>query len=250
MKNLKKIRKDGFAFTVDILGEASVSEIESEAYLKQYMELLDALKKEYILLARPGRGHLDWGHAPKVNVSVKPTALFSQASPRDFEGSVQGIHDRLAAILRKVKEMNGFMRIDMEQYKFKDITLEVYRRLRDSDEFRDYPHLGIVLQAYLKDTDQDLADLLAWATRQEAPHLHPAGQGRLLGLRDRHRQAERLGHPGLDHQGRERRCLRAPGPGHPGEPGHLSFRLRLAQHPHHRGGHGNGQGPECARRAL
>jgi len=45
MKNLKKIRKDGFAFTVDILGEASVSEIESEVYLKQYMELLDALKK-------------------------------------------------------------------------------------------------------------------------------------------------------------------------------------------------------------
>lgn len=62
--------------------------------------------------------------------------------------------------------MNGFMRIDMEQYKFKDITLEVYRRLRDSGRFRDYPHLGIVLQAYLKDTDRDLADLLAWARTQ------------------------------------------------------------------------------------
>ena len=169
MKNLKKIRKDGFAFTVDILGEASVSEIESEAYLKQYMELLDALKKEHSSWPGLAGGTLDWGHAPKVNVSVKPTALFSQASPRDFEGSVQGIHDRLAAILRKVKEMNGFMRIDMEQYKFKDITLEVYRRLRDSDEFRDYPHLGIVLQAYLKDTDQDLADLLAWARAKKLP---------------------------------------------------------------------------------
>jgi RHH-type proline utilization regulon transcriptional repressor/proline dehydrogenase/delta 1-pyrroline-5-carboxylate dehydrogenase len=169
MKNLKKIRKDGFAFTVDILGEASVSEIESEAYLKQYMELLDALKKEHSSWPGLAGGTLDWGHAPKVNVSVKPTALFSQASPRDFEGSVQGIHDRLAAILRKVKEMNGFMRIDMEQYKFKDITLEVYRRLRDSDEFRDYPHLGIVLQAYLKDTDQDLADLLAWARSKKLP---------------------------------------------------------------------------------
>ncbi len=169
MKNLKKIRKDGFAFTVDILGEASVSEIESEAYLKQYMELLDALKKEHSSWPGLAGGTLDWGHAPKVNVSVKPTALFSQASPRDFEGSVRGIHDRLAAILRKVKEMNGFMRIDMEQYKFKDITLEVYRRLRDSDEFRDYPHLGIVLQAYLKDTDQDLADLLAWARAKKLP---------------------------------------------------------------------------------
>lgn len=169
MKNLKKIRKDGFAFTVDILGEASVSEIESEAYLNEYMELLDALKKEQAAWPALGVGALDWGHAPKVNISVKPTALFSQASPKDFEGSVRGIQDRLATILRKVKEMNGFMRIDMEQYKFKDITLEVYRRLRSSEEFRDYPHLGIVLQAYLRDTDRDLADLLAWARAQKLP---------------------------------------------------------------------------------
>jgi len=169
MKNLKKIRKDGFAFTVDILGEATVSEIESEAYMKEYMELLDALKKDHTSWSGLGGRDLDWGHAPKVNISVKPTALFSQASPRDFEGSVQGIYNRLAVILRKVREMNGFMRIDMEQYKFKDITLEVYRRLRDSDEFRDYPHLGIVLQAYLKDTDQDLADLLAWARAKKLP---------------------------------------------------------------------------------
>ena len=169
IKNLKKIRKDGFAFTVDILGEATVSEIESEAYLREYMELLAALNGEYTKWPALGGGDLDWGHAPRVNVSVKPTALFSQASPRDFEGSVQGIYNRLAVILRKVREMNGFMRIDMEQYKFKDITLEVYRRLRDSDEFRDYPHLGIVLQAYLKDTDRDLADLLAWARTKKLP---------------------------------------------------------------------------------
>lgn len=169
MKNLKKIRKDGFAFTVDILGEATVSEIESEAYLNEYMELLAALKKEHSSWPALGVGERDWGHAPKVNISVKPTALFSQASPKDFEGSVRGIQDRLATILRKVKEMNGFMRIDMEQYKFKDITLEVYRRLRSSEEFRDYPHLGIVLQAYLKDTDQDLAELLAWARAEKLP---------------------------------------------------------------------------------
>lgn len=169
IKNLKKIRKDGFAFTIDILGEAAVSEIESEAYLQEYMTLLEALGPEYPKWPALGGNDLDWGHAPRVNVSVKPTALFSQASPKDFEGSVQGIVKRLEPVLRTVRTMNGFLRIDMEQYKFKDITLEVYRRLRDSDEFRDYPHLGIVLQAYLKDTDQDLADLLAWARAKKLP---------------------------------------------------------------------------------
>lgn len=169
IKNLKKIRKDGFAFTVDILGEATVSEIESDAYLTEYMELLGALSTEFAKWPALGGRDLDWGHSPRVNISVKPTALFSQASPKDFEGSVRGIQNRLETILRKVKEMNGFMRIDMEQYKFKEITLEVFRRLRESDEFRDYPHLGIVLQAYLKDTDQDLADLLAWSRAKGLP---------------------------------------------------------------------------------
>lgn len=169
LKNLKKIRKDGFAFTVDILGEASVSEEESEAYLREYLKLLDALRTEYAAWPALGGQEMDWGHAPRVNISVKPTALFSQASPKDFEGSVRGICDRLTPILRKVREMNGFMRIDMEQYRFKDITLEAYRRLRDSDEFRDYPHLGIVLQAYLKDTGRDLADLLTWAREKNLP---------------------------------------------------------------------------------
>ena len=169
MKNLKKIRKDGFAFTVDILGEASVSELESDAYLNEYLELLDALKKDQASWPALGVGEVDWGHAPRVNISVKPTALFSQASPKDYEGSIRGMQDRLATILRKVRELNGFMRIDMEQYKFKDITLEVFKRLRSSEEFRDYPHLGIVLQAYLKDTDRDLADLLAWARAEKLP---------------------------------------------------------------------------------
>ena len=169
MKNLKKIRKDGFAFTVDILGEASVSELESDAYLNEYLELLDALKKDQASWPSLGVGEVDWGHAPRVNISVKPTALFSQASPKDYEGSIRGMQDRLATILRKVRELNGFMRIDMEQYKFKDITLEVFKRLRSSEEFRDYPHLGIVLQAYLKDTDRDLADLLAWARAEKLP---------------------------------------------------------------------------------
>jgi RHH-type proline utilization regulon transcriptional repressor/proline dehydrogenase/delta 1-pyrroline-5-carboxylate dehydrogenase len=49
----------------------------------------------------------------------------------------------------------------MESYRFKEITLEVFRRLKL--EYRDYPHIGIVFQAYLKDTDKDVADMLAWA---------------------------------------------------------------------------------------
>ena len=165
VRNMERLRKDGFGFVVDVLGEATLSEAEADLYMNTYLELLDSLKKEYQdwkpLPGKGGDANLDWGHAPKVNVAVKPTALFCLANPQDFEGSVVAILNRVRRIAQKVVELNGFLCIDMETYRHKDIIIEVYRRLKL--EYRDYPHLGLVLQAYLKDTDKDLANLLAWA---------------------------------------------------------------------------------------
>jgi len=168
IKNMERLRKDGFAFVVDVLGEATLSEAEADLYMNTYLELLDSLKMEqgdWKPLGQGGSSNLDWGHAPKVNVAVKPTALFCLANPQDFEGSVVAILDRVRLITEKVIDLNGFLCIDMESYRHKDIILEVYRRLKL--EFPNYPHLGIVLQAYLTDTDQDLADLLDWAKQKK-----------------------------------------------------------------------------------
>ena len=169
VKNLEKLRRDGFAFVVDVLGEATLSEEEAEAYTTTYLELLDSLKKEQGswrgLSGKGGDANLDWGHSPKINVAVKPTALYCLANPQDFEGSVVAILDRLRRICAKVVEVNGFLCIDMESYRHKDIILEVFRRLKL--EYRHYPHLGIVLQSYLKDTDKDLDDLLSWSRQND-----------------------------------------------------------------------------------
>ena len=116
-----------------------------------------------------GVGDLDWGHAPQVNVSVKPTALYSQVKPADFEGSVEHILVRVRQIYEQVIEANGFLCIDMESYRYKDITLEVFRRLRSDSRFREYPHLGITLQVYLRGSDDDLDRLLAWSRQNRLP---------------------------------------------------------------------------------
>ncbi|EHJ48172.1 delta-1-pyrroline-5-carboxylate dehydrogenase [Solidesulfovibrio carbinoliphilus subsp. oakridgensis] len=171
VKNLSRIRKDGFAFTVDLLGEATVSEIESDAYRDGYLEVLAAIEAEQKAW-KPfgaGAGGLDWGSAPKVNASIKPSALFSQARPMDFEGSVEGILSRMRPVYRKVKNLGGALCIDMEQVKYKDITIELFKRLRSEPEFRDYPHLSIVLQAYLRDTEHDLTELIAWGRAEGLP---------------------------------------------------------------------------------
>lgn len=171
LKTLHKIRKDGFAFTVDILGEATVNEQEADHYMKHYLELIEALEQAapaWSGIDDQGSGK-DWGFAPLINVSVKPSALFSQTDPLDFAGSINGIMSRLIPIYRRLVELNGYLCIDMESYQYKNITLELYRRLRCSEEFKEYPGLRLAVQSYLRDTDEDLANLLQWADQQQLP---------------------------------------------------------------------------------
>lgn len=170
VKSLQKIRKDGFAFAVDLLGECTVSEEESEAYMQGYLDLLDALAKTLPgWKALESSTGLDWGHTPKLNVSIKPSALYSQSKAVDVEGTVLGIMRRLGPIYAKVKDMGGALCIDMEQLKYKEATIELFKRLRSAPAFRGYPHLSIVLQAYLRSTDDDLAGLIHWSKAQDLP---------------------------------------------------------------------------------
>ncbi len=166
---IEKLRKNGFAAVVDVLGEATLTEQEADDYVATYLEVLNSLHKEQPgWKALPGNGgdkNLDWGHAPMINVAVKPTALFALANPQDFEGSVEAMLRQLRPIAKRVVELGGFLCIDMESYRYKGIIIELYKRLKL--EYREYPHFGIVLQAYLKETDRDLAELLAWAALQQ-----------------------------------------------------------------------------------
>ncbi|WP_320169278.1 proline dehydrogenase family protein [Maridesulfovibrio sp.] len=168
VKGIRKLRKDGFAFVLDLLGEATVSAEEADAYREGYMEVLNAIEKEYRKWDGLGTGgELDWGHAPKINVAVKPSAFYSQSKPVDLEGTVEGMIASIEPVYRKIMDMGGFMCIDMEQLKYKEPTVEMYKRLRK--KYPDYPHLGIVFQAYLKSVDNDVAGLIAWARDENLP---------------------------------------------------------------------------------
>ena len=57
----------------------------------------------------------------------------------------------------------------MESYKVKDLTLAIFRQILAEDEFRGTPHVGIVIQAYLKDSEADLRTLAEWARRRGTP---------------------------------------------------------------------------------
>ncbi len=168
VKGIRKLRKDGFAFVLDLLGEATVSEEEAIAYREGYLEVLDAIHKECAKWgALDSSGDLDWGHAPKVNVAVKPSAFYSQSKPVSLEDTVQGMMESIEPVYKKVMDMNGFLCIDMEALKYKEPTIEMYKRLRK--KYPDYPHLGIVYQSYLKCTEGDVREMLDWARAENLP---------------------------------------------------------------------------------
>jgi len=167
VKNLGKLRqKQGFSFTLDILGEATVSEAEADAYVKGYMELLDGLgqtQHDWKPLGEATASDLDWSAAPKINVSIKPSALYAHANPADFEGTIAHMLERVIPIYRRVRDMDGFLCIDTEMRALRHVIIELYKRLRSHEEFKDYPHLGLAMQCYLNDSDQDLDGLLDWS---------------------------------------------------------------------------------------
>lgn len=160
---LLALHREGFAAVVDVLGEATLSHGEAAAYEVTYLQLLEVLNVQQQRWPRlPGLAE-----APAINLAVKPTALFCLANPMDFAGSVEGILAPLLRITERAMQAGAFLCIDMESYRFKGITLEVYRRLKR--EFRDYPHLGIALQSYLRDSETDLVELLTWAEQEKIP---------------------------------------------------------------------------------
>lgn len=162
---LKKIRKDGVAFTADLLGEAVVSEQEAGEYFDRYMDLFDIMSEDQRKWKALGGGKddLDWGYAPKVNISIKPSAMYSQMDPKSFDLSISRAKERLRPILRKAVNTGSFVLLDMEHTTLKNLTLALYKSLLDEEEFKSYPHTGIVIQAYLKDSEKDLLDLIQWA---------------------------------------------------------------------------------------
>jgi len=161
---LRALRREGIGFTLDVLGEATVSEAEAHGYQQTYLSLLDGLAEE--AAGWPAVAVVDesaWGRLPRVNLSLKITSLYSQLDPVDFQGSVAAVKARLRPIFRKAIDTGAALTLDLEQFRYRDLTFGVFTSLLDEAEFREYDDAGVVLQAYLRDADRDLEHLIGWA---------------------------------------------------------------------------------------
>ncbi|MHB9134052.1 MAG: L-glutamate gamma-semialdehyde dehydrogenase [Armatimonadota bacterium] len=167
---VRRLRKQHMAFTMDILGEVTVSDEEGLAYQQQYLKLIDGLAGDALRWEDvPGLDSAGGETIPRVNISVKLSALTPQFEPADPEGTAEIVKARLRPILSLAKTRGAFVNIDMEHSAIKDVTLKIFRELALEDEYRDWPHFGIVLQAYLRDGMRDAAEVIAILDERPAP---------------------------------------------------------------------------------
>lgn len=167
---LKKTRKNKMTFTVDILGEATLSEKEALDYQSRYMELIEWLAKDaknWDEVPQIDRDHE--GAMPKVNVSVKMTALYSQINDKAWDVTKEKLKERMRPVFRLAMERGVFLNLDMEQYSVKHLTLEVFQELVSEAEFKNYKWFGVVIQAYLRDSLEDIRNLTEFAKRRGTP---------------------------------------------------------------------------------
>jgi RHH-type proline utilization regulon transcriptional repressor/proline dehydrogenase/delta 1-pyrroline-5-carboxylate dehydrogenase len=162
---LAQLRKEPAAFTLDVVGEATVSDAEALAMQQRYIDLLrrlSALTETWPRVAQVDESSR--GALPRVNLSVKLSSLCARFDPLD-PATEQIVRERLRDLFREAARLGAAVTVDMEQYAFKDLTLAIFCSVLEDEEFRRAPTAAIALQAYLKDAEKDVSGLISWARR-------------------------------------------------------------------------------------
>jgi proline dehydrogenase len=126
-----KLNGLGFRATLDILGEHILRMEQAQRAIEGYLGLLEEIARR------------------KVNstISIKLTQLGLKLDP-------QACFDMTSRLVHRAKELNNFVRIDMEDSSCTTDTLRIYRELR-----REFSNVGVVVQAYLRRTMDDVCAL-------------------------------------------------------------------------------------------
>ncbi len=171
IKPLRRLRKNKLAYTVDLLGEYTLSEPEALEYFERYKEALTVLGNEGkadkpyykpIIAGNPG-------DARSVCVSVKLSALYSQCGPLNFEKSVDVLSARLSALVERAVVANAQVYVDAEDSNNNPIIYAAFERVFGDGPFKDYSYPGIVIQAYSKSAVEIASRMIGFAKKRGSP---------------------------------------------------------------------------------
>jgi proline dehydrogenase len=162
---LRHLWSRGIASTIDLLGEATVTAEEADAYADRCCAALSELSRA--VRSWPSRPVLErdgCGTLPRANVSVKVSALTPLLRPDAPELGRRDAAERLRPLLREARAQRAHVHIDMESVDSREVVLDLVLELLSEPEFADGPSAGVVLQAYLRDSGETLDRILEWAS--------------------------------------------------------------------------------------
>jgi RHH-type proline utilization regulon transcriptional repressor/proline dehydrogenase/delta 1-pyrroline-5-carboxylate dehydrogenase len=164
LAELERLWRRGIGFSADLLGEATVTAAEADTYAARCEEALEALAAgTERWQPNPFLESDSIGPLPRVNLSVKVSALTPVLHPQAPEVGRRDAEARLAPVLRLAQTRGAHLHVDMESLDSLETTLGLAGILLASEEFRQGPSVGVVLQGYLRDSGEELDRILAWA---------------------------------------------------------------------------------------
>lgn len=133
VKGCKELNAEGIKVTLDVLGEFIKTLDEAETNKKEYLAIIDVAQQNNI----------------QGNYSLKPT-MFGLLLDKEI------CYNHIREIVAKAASHKNFVRIDMEDSPCTDLEIELFRKLK-----KEFPkNVGLVLQAYLKRTKNDIKNML------------------------------------------------------------------------------------------
>ena len=131
LQNVEKLNRKGFKVAIDILGEHVKTENEAEEITKRYSRIYDEINKRNLL----------------ANISIKLTHIGQDLG-------IDIVRNNLSKIVEAAKKNNNFLRLDMENVPYTSETIQLYKEM-----FNNYNQIGIVIQAYLHRSIDDIKAL-------------------------------------------------------------------------------------------
>src|SRR5215218_7496558 len=168
LKTIRHLWEHGAAVSLDLLGEATVTEAEADRYAARCLDALETLAGAAPSWPeRPALEADSLGPLPRVNLSVKVSALSPLLRPEAPEIGRDDAARRMRPLLVRAKELGAHLHIDMESVDTLEATMELVFEMLDSPELRDGPSTGVVMQAYLRDSPEQLERVIEWAEHTE-----------------------------------------------------------------------------------
>jgi RHH-type transcriptional regulator, proline utilization regulon repressor / proline dehydrogenase / delta 1-pyrroline-5-carboxylate dehydrogenase len=159
-ESLEKLFSSGRDVTLDRLGELVLSEEEADLYCNRVIAMMDDISSVVT------KGERNLSGILKSHVSIKISALCSEFRAQAFDHTYNRVAPRLRKIFDHAIQTQTFVHVDAEHYHYRDCVFGIFKKVL-VEYYPNWEDVGIVVQCYLKDSQQHLKEVTEFTRKRE-----------------------------------------------------------------------------------